>query len=119
MNSSHYTRGMSIPSLIAIIAVILIGGGLWHANTTKNEDMMEKGDTMMKEGEAMIEGGDKMMKESEAMMSKDITATLSALNASGQTGKATFIHTDGKTKVVVEVSSGAAGVPQPSHIHAA
>ncbi len=76
MNNSQYTRGMAIPSLIAIIAVILIGGGLWYANTTENEemmnekagDMMEKGDAMKKEGETMIEKGDSMMKEGEAMM---------------------------------------------------
>ena len=125
MYTAHDTRGIAMPAIIAIIAIILIGGGIWYANTTSNEemmkqkagDMMEKGGAMMEEGEAMMEEGDAMMKEGEAMMNKDISTTLSALNASGQTGKATFSHVDGKAKVVVAVSSGATGVPQPSHIH--
>ena len=33
-------NGLATPAIIAIIAIILIGGGLWYANTTSNEDMM-------------------------------------------------------------------------------
>lgn len=118
-------NGLATPAIIAIIAIILIGGGLWYANTTSNEDMMgekagdmiEKGDVMLKEGEEMMEEGEKMMKEGEAMMGKDIMVTLGALNNSGQTGKAMFAHMGDKTKVTVEIATGA-GVPQPSHIHA-
>ena len=125
MSNSQFIRGMAIPSLVAIIAVILIGGGLWYANTTKNEDMMdekagdmlENGEKMMKEGEAMMKEGDAMKKEGETMMTKDIIVAMGALSGSGETGKATLSDMNGKTKAVVDIASGAVGVAQPSHIH--
>jgi len=74
-----YTRGIATSAVIAIIAVILLGGAMWYANTTSNEDMLEQkaedmieeGDKIMKEGEEMVEDGEKMMEEGEEMMEGD------------------------------------------------
>lgn len=118
-------KKMSATPIIAVVIALIVIGGIIYVNqrpegdlmVQKGEDMKGEGDAMMKEGEAMMEEGEGMMKEGEAMMTKDIVVTLGALNASGQGGKATFSDMHGKTKVVVEIPSGAAGVPQPSHIH--
>jgi len=76
MKNLDYTRGMAMPAIIAIIAIILIGGGIWYANTTSDEGMMEKkaedmmkdGEAMMEDGEAMMEDGDAMRREAESML---------------------------------------------------
>jgi len=76
MKNIDYKSGIAMPAIIAIIAIVLIGGGVWYANTTSDKDMMEKkaedmmkeGEAMMEEGGAMMEDGDKMMKDGEAMM---------------------------------------------------
>ena len=46
-----------------------------------------------------------------------ISVTLDALNDSGQTGSATLLPEGKQTRVVIELSNGAAGVAQPAHIH--
>src|SRR3989344_7939647 len=86
--------------LIIGAAIIVLGGAGWSAlsnKSTQDDAMMQKEDT--------------------AIMTKDIVVAMGALNASGQTGKATFSDMNGKTKVMVEISRGTDGVPQPSHIH--
>lgn len=73
------TRGIGMPALIAIVAVVLVGGGAVYFNAQPEaEKKMEMGDEMMHEGEAMMEKGEKMMekgdamkKEGEAMMEKE------------------------------------------------
>ncbi len=53
-----------------------------------------------------------------AVMTKTAEVTMAAQNGSKQTGTVTFTSTaDNKTKVSVNIASGAAGVAQPSHIH--
>src|SRR3989344_4554167 len=86
--------------LIIGAAIIVLGGAGWSAlsnKSTQDDAMMQKEDT--------------------AIMTKDIVVAMGALNASGQTGKATFSDMNGKTKVMVEISRGTDCVPQPSHIH--
>ena len=118
-------KKMSATPIIAVIIALVVIGGIIYVNQRpegdlmmkKGEDMAGEGEGMVKEGEAMMKEGDAMIKEGEEMMAKDIVVTLGALNASGQGGKATFSDMRGKTKVVVEIPSGATGVLQPSHIH--
>ncbi|MCH8102710.1 MAG: hypothetical protein IIB28_06105, partial [Chloroflexi bacterium] len=47
----------------------------------------------------------------------DLVISVGELNSSGQTGIATLTAMGGQTKVVVSISSGAAGVSQPIHVH--
>lgn len=47
----------------------------------------------------------------------DLVIPVGELNSSGQTGIATLTAMGGQTKVVVSISSGAAGVSQPIHVH--
>ena len=86
--------------LIIGAAIIVLGGAGWSAlsnKSTQDDAMMQKEDT--------------------AIMTKDIVVAMGALNASGQTGKATLSDMNGETKVSVKISGGIASVPQPSHIH--
>lgn len=71
---------MNTTNLTIVIALlVIVGGGIYYTTMTPmSEQMMEKGDVMMKEGEKMMEKGDDMMgegemmkKEGEAMMEKD------------------------------------------------
>jgi len=47
----------------------------------------------------------------------DLVIPIGALNDSGQTGIASFTANGDQTAVVISISSGAADVPQPIHIH--
>ncbi len=47
----------------------------------------------------------------------DLVIPLGELNSSGQTGIATLTAMGDQTKVIVSIASGAAGVPQPIHVH--
>lgn len=60
-----------------------------------------------------------MAKTPEAMMDKGEAKSFSvhALNSSGQTGSVTLKADGDKTVVMIAVTPGAAGVPQPAHIH--
>lgn len=102
--------------LIIGVAVLMLGAVGWSALSTNQS---AKDDAMMQKGSAMAEKTDDamMQKEDTAMMTKNIIISIGALNASGQTGKATLSDMNGKTKVVLDIASGARGVPQPSHIH--
>lgn len=57
-------------------------------------------------------------KPTEEKMVKPLSASITALNNSGQTGNASISESNGKTKVVVSIGSGAKDVGQPAHIHA-
>jgi len=46
-----------------------------------------------------------------------VTVTLTALNGSGETGKAVIKDTKGGVSVALTLAGGAAGVDQPAHIH--
>ncbi|MFZ2149840.1 MAG: thioredoxin family protein [Minisyncoccia bacterium] len=93
--------------VIGIIALVVVISGIYSSMSNKNDVIMEK---EKMEQQVVVE-------DDQSMMKKDIVVTLSALNASGQAGKATFSEMSGKTKVMVEVSGSVTGVPQPSHIH--
>ena len=72
---------------------------------------------MAQEKAAMEKKAMEQKKKDEIMKKKDVTVEMIALNSSGQTGKTTLSDIDGKTKVVVEIISGAENIAQPSHIH--
>ena len=77
--------------------------------------MMEKKDDAMmaKTPEAMMDkSGDAMMDKGEAK-----SFSVHALNSSGQTGMVTLKADGDNTVVMIDVTAGAAGVPQPAHIH--
>ncbi len=103
---------MDTKKLLIIGAVVVVLGGAWWAlsNQSYKDDAMISA-TGGKKDDAMMKGG-------ETTMTKDIIVAMGALNASVQTGKATFSDVNGKTKVTVEILSGVADIPQPSHIHA-
>lgn len=46
-----------------------------------------------------------------------VTATMNALNNSGQTGTVTLTPKGNQTEVTVNIRPGAAGVAEPAHIH--
>ncbi|MDP2630800.1 MAG: hypothetical protein Q8P56_05345 [Candidatus Uhrbacteria bacterium] len=48
---------------------------------------------------------------------KSATVTLSAQNASGESGTATLKEDNGKIKVVLDLTGAPAGVMQPAHVH--
>ncbi len=91
-------------------AIVLIGGGFFLLQNSATDSVEN---VMMKEG--AVEG--EMMNEGEAMMAKDIVVTMSALNASGETGTATLSDVEGKAKVVINLAGAPLGLPQPAHIH--
>ncbi len=61
---------MNTTTIAAIIALlVIIGGGVYYNTMTPmSEQLMEKGDVMMKEGEQMMEKADVMMDKGGAMM---------------------------------------------------
>lgn len=95
--------------VIGIIALVLVGGGLFVSNQQSQKTEVTK---MAQEKTAM-----QKKPVEEVVMTKDIVLVMNALNNSGQTGKTTLSNMNGKTKVIVEISGGAVGVSQPSHIH--
>lgn len=109
-----------LPLVIGTLVAVAIAGALYVATRSDegagDDTVMEasKGDAMMAdEKDEKMEG-----KPDEAMMEKrEVTVMLGAQNASGQDGRATLVETDGKTKVMIAIGSGAAGIAQPVHIH--
>lgn len=53
----------------------------------------------------------------EAAASEAVTVEFKALNNSGESGKATLTPADGKTKVVIDLTSAPEDLAQPAHIH--
>jgi hypothetical protein len=51
------------------------------------------------------------------MAKKPMTISLTALNGSGESGKAVLADTKGGLSVMVTLTGGPAGVAQPAHIH--
>lgn len=102
-------RGIA-PILLLIIALLAVaGGGAYYINKKQKERVVPPGKEEAKDN--MMQGGG-MMKKNEAVFVLDL------LNNSGQRGRAALTDVDGKkTKVVIEIESGAAGVAQPAHIH--
>lgn len=47
----------------------------------------------------------------------EVIVVLSEQNASGESGTATLMETDGKVKVTLKMMGAPAGVSQPAHIH--
>lgn len=66
---NEYTNRMNTTNIvIAIALLVIIGGGVYYTvMTPMSEQMMEKGDDMIKEGEQMMEEGDDMKGEGEMM----------------------------------------------------
>ncbi len=54
---------------------------------------------------------------SPSAMTKEVTVTLAEQNKSKESGTATLMEVDGKVKVSLKMTGGAAGVAQPAHIH--
>jgi len=108
-----HTPNKGIAPIVALIIVLLAlgGGGTYYAVKKQKERKTPPGKTEMKE--------DKSKGESEMMAKKhEVSLSLSALNNSNQSGRATLTDVDGKkTKVVVEIGGGPAGTTQPAHIH--
>ena len=62
-------KGFGIPAVVAIIAAIIVVGGVLYFNMKpEGEVMMGKGTDMMKDGEKMMDKGSDMMKEGDTMM---------------------------------------------------
>jgi len=80
--------------------------------------MVKTDGTMIKPDGTMIKPDGTMVKPDGTMIKPEsIIVELKSQNNSGQTGKATLTDMDGKTKVVINIPAGTAGVPQPAHIH--
>ena len=108
-----------IAPIVALIIVLLAlgSGGAYYAVKKLKEQTRERALDSL----PLQPPGKKEMKENmgEGIMKKhEVAITLNALNNSSQSGRATLTDVDGKkTKVVVEVGSGPAGIAQPAHIH--
>ena len=65
----NFKRGISIPMIISLIALIAVIGGVVVFNMQpKDEIMMSDAVDMIEEGEKMIREGEDMMEEGEDMM---------------------------------------------------
>ena len=140
MTNNNSQKGFAVPVIIAIVALVVVVAGVGYyairklpqtAQPPASEKTLDDGTvvkpdgTMIKPDGTMIKPDGTMVKpdgtmakkESDAMMGKIASVTMTAQNASGQTGTATLTPMDGKTKVVVAIPAGAIGVPQPAHIH--
>ena len=109
MTDNNLQKGFMFPVVIGIVALVVVIGGVSYFVTKQQSSVGN--DAMVKTEEGVMKDGNG------AMMAKDIIVSIDALNGSGQAGKATLSDMGEKTKVVVEISSGVANVPQPSHIH--
>lgn len=117
MLSNNSRKGIAMPALLVLIAVIVVVGGIGYyalKQPALPEQAVEKGDGVM-------------------MAEKPITVELSAQNDSGELGKAILteyedrlaVDAEGalseailsKTKVTISLSGAPSGVPQPAHIH--
>ena len=75
----HTIRGFGIPAIVALIAAVIVVGGVLYFNMKpeaevmvgKGTDMLEDGEKMMDKGTDMMEKGDTMMKEGEGIMKDD------------------------------------------------
>lgn len=106
-------KGFAIPVIIAIVAVVLaLGGVVYYANQPKEADKIAEEKAMMEQKEK-----DAMMEKEAMMTKKDVVLTMRGLNASSQMGTATLSDMNGKTRVVINILAGVAGVAQPAHIH--
>ncbi len=62
-------------------------------------------------------GGYSSNYQAPASMSDKVTVQLSEVNASGESGTATFAEADGKVTVTVSLTGFTSGVSQPAHLH--
>ncbi|MEK7148750.1 MAG: thioredoxin family protein [Patescibacteria group bacterium] len=99
--------------IIVAIAIVVIAAMI-YTSKDRPESVSEMEKRIGTPG-MMEKTGDAMMKVDG--MRKGIVVAMGELNNSKQSGKATLTDMGGKTKVMVEVASGVAGIPQPSHIH--
>lgn len=82
-------KGFSTPALIAIIAAVIVIGGVVYFNMRpEGEIVMGKGETMVKDGTNMMHKGDTMAKEGSDMMKKGegMMATTTMMQKEGYTG---------------------------------
>src|SRR3989344_2780269 len=101
-------RGFAPIIALIIILLALGGGGAYYAVKKQKERNVPPGKEEVKETK----------KDNETAKKTSVTLSLNALTDSGQKGAAVLTDVDGiKTKVVVEVGSGPAGIAQPAHIH--
>lgn len=91
--------------LIIVAVLVLLGVGYFMMNS-KSQTTQELPTT---EDEAMAPSKPAAMSE--------YTIALSEQNESGESGTATLTETDGKVKVMLNLTGTPAGVTQPAHIH--
>ncbi len=96
----------NIGIIVGIIALAVIVFAVYMSTNKKSIVVNEK-----KSANTLVKT------ENGAMVAKSFVVEMKALNSSLQVGKTTFSDIGDKTKVVVEIASGAKDVPQPSHIH--
>jgi uncharacterized cupredoxin-like copper-binding protein len=99
-------------TILIILVLVVLGAGVFLMKGDNDGDdamVMDSDNTMMENDHGL---------DSDLMMqTKELVVELSALNNSGQSGKAIFSEDGGKTKVIIDITSGAEGVSQPIHIH--
>ena len=69
MKQENRQKGIGVPAVIAILALVAVIGGVVYYNTRPVDEIMsQKAEDMMREGEQMVEKGSDMMSEGEKMM---------------------------------------------------
>lgn len=97
--------------MIVIVLVLVGAAGYFYMNANKTMAPSDQSST--------YQSPTTMMQSSAPMMDiLEQTVQLAQQNASGESGTADLIEKDGKVTVILKVTGGAAGVPQPAHIHA-
>lgn len=117
--------------LIAVIAVLVVGGGIWYAmqttptqptNTsiTNNYDTNPSPTTSMPDYTSPIPSTMVTVVTTttpSVSTTKTMTVNLGEQGSSGQTGTATLTETAGKVTVKVVLAGAPVGSDQPAHIH--
>lgn len=108
------------PALIALSAVVLLGGGCLSMSTESETEVETEEEGTMEEGseEGTEEEGEE--EEEEGEMGAEVTSTTTVLaeqNNSGESGTATLTKENGTTKVVVTLTGQSEDADQPAHIH--
>ncbi|TSD06319.1 MAG: hypothetical protein Greene07147_178 [Parcubacteria group bacterium Greene0714_7] len=98
--------------IVGVIALLVIAGGAYAFLNSKDDAMMKK--EKMEQQAMEVQ---KMAEEKAVMEKKEVVVILNAQNGSNQSGKATLLDVQGKTKVTIAVASGTTSGPQPAHIH--
>ena len=100
-------KNLGAANMVAVLVIlVVIGAGLVFALTRNNEPAAENNQSAQNSQNNTNTGA----------MDR-VEVPLAAQNNSGQSGKVTLTDEGGKTKIVIEVASGPAGLAQPAHVH--